>query len=123
MGKAKAGARLYRFDLDCGRSGDVEGIFLATEREVEAAYGRTCNFGEILGKHSEVSCVLTAKHIKLLTTDPGFIAKARKYKLVPSGHSPLQAITCDRCGDCLPAPYVECGDEECRKREAAMGGN
>lgn len=109
MGKTKAEAkRLYKFRLDYGRHGDLEGVFAATEQEVTAALGMTCDFGEVLGKHSEVSCVLTPAHVKVLTTDPGFIAKAEEYGLVPSGHNPLQAITCKRCGD-----------KACRKRAEA----
>jgi hypothetical protein len=45
---------VWRFYLDCGRMGDLEGIFTATVEEVEASYGKYVYLGEVLGKHSEV---------------------------------------------------------------------
>ncbi|SOK58440.1 hypothetical protein [Yersinia phage fHe-Yen9-04] len=47
--------KLYEFCLDCGRMGDLTGLFIATEDELRALQGMTIYFGEALGKHSEVS--------------------------------------------------------------------
>lgn len=44
----------WKFHWDCGRSGEVESIFVATEQEVQDLIGQHVYFGEILGKHSEV---------------------------------------------------------------------
>lgn len=46
--------RLYKFYWDCGRQGDVEGLFFADEETVNKSIGSQVYFGEILGKHSEV---------------------------------------------------------------------
>lgn len=46
--------KLYRFNWDCGRQGEVEGMFIAEEKEVQNIIGKEVYFGEILGKHSEV---------------------------------------------------------------------
>ncbi|AQW88693.1 hypothetical protein FDH34_gp168 [Serratia phage BF] len=46
--------KLYEFYLDCGRMGDLSGLFVATEDELRALQGSTIWFGEALGKHSEV---------------------------------------------------------------------
>ena len=52
---------LYKYHEDCGRSGSLDGIFIVDER------GKSCidalmesqtlvYFGEVLGKHSDVTC-------------------------------------------------------------------
>lgn len=46
--------KLYEFCLDCGRMGDLTGLFIATETELKALQGGNIYFGEALGKHSEV---------------------------------------------------------------------
>jgi len=56
--------KLYVFYWDCGRSGSVEGIFIAEEKDVKNAIGKNVYFGEILGKHSEVYGILEEKDFK-----------------------------------------------------------
>ena len=46
---------LYAYSLDCGRSGTLVGLFVANRDEVERARVSDIYFGEVLGKHSEVS--------------------------------------------------------------------
>jgi len=45
---------LYKFFWDCGRMGEVEGIFVAEQKDIDRAIGKQVYFGEILGKHSEI---------------------------------------------------------------------
>jgi hypothetical protein len=45
---------LYKFYWYCGRAGDLEGLFAATQEDVDAAIGKYVYFGEVLGKHSEI---------------------------------------------------------------------
>lgn len=45
---------LWRFDWDCGRSGNLDGLIVATEEEIRGLIGKHAYFGEVLGKHSEV---------------------------------------------------------------------
>jgi hypothetical protein len=49
---------LVKFYWDCGRNGDVEGLFITTKKELKYAIGKQIYFGEILGKHSEVYGIL-----------------------------------------------------------------
>lgn len=65
--------KLYSFYWDCGRMGDVEGLFIATEKEVNEAIGRTLYLGEILGKHSEVFGELKKEDLKVKSDDQDFI--------------------------------------------------
>ncbi len=61
--------KLYSFFWDCGRMGDVEGLFIAEESEVDAAIGSQVYFGEILGKHSDISGTLSSVDLKVISDD------------------------------------------------------
>ena len=60
---------LYKYHERIGRMGDLEGIFIVDERGkacVDALMesGIDVNFGEVLGKHSDVSCHYTQGELK-----------------------------------------------------------
>ena len=61
--------KLYSFFWDCCRMGDVEGLFIAEESEVDAAIGSQVYFGEILGKHSDISGTLSSVDLKVISDD------------------------------------------------------
>ena len=61
--------KIYSFFWDCGRMGDVEGLFIAEESEVDAAIGSQVYFGEILGKHSEISGTLSSVDLKVISDE------------------------------------------------------
>jgi hypothetical protein len=81
---------LYKFFWDCGRMGDVEGLFIADEEDVAEAIGKEVYFGEILGKHSEVYGTLDEGDLEKIDIDSETIEK-----LIPhlglhwSGYNPL----------------------------------
>lgn len=87
---------LWRFYWDCGRQGEVEGIFKATKEEVDAAIGKEVYFGEILGKHSEVYGEIEDGEIVLESDDPIVVKNA-----IESGYNPLDYLwyECPKCGD------------------------
>lgn len=60
---------LYSFYVDCGRMGSLDGLFIATQEEVDKAIGKEMYFGEVLGKHSDVQGTLEAHEIKLVSDD------------------------------------------------------
>jgi hypothetical protein len=60
---------LYSFYADCGRQGNLDGLFIATQEEVDNAIGKYMYFGEVLGKHSEVEGTLEANEITLVSED------------------------------------------------------
>lgn len=84
--------KLYKFHWGYYRGGNVSGIFAAEESEVQAAMNKDVYFGEILGKHSEVSGVLEAEDLTELTDDQEFIAKAEALGVVPNGYDPLDYV-------------------------------
>lgn len=94
--------KLYKFYWDCGRQGDVEGVFIATEREVKNAIGCDVYFGEILGKHSDVHGTIEENEIKELKVSPTTVEELEKVigKTI-SGYNPLsyieRSLICERC--------------------------
>lgn len=64
---------LYQFSFNCGRMGDLSGLFIATQDEVDAAMGKEIYFGEVLGKHSEISGLLKPGNLKRIDVDQSVI--------------------------------------------------
>lgn len=81
--------KLWKYGEYFGRMGELEGVFVADEAEVQKAMGRTVYFGEVLGKHSDISTTLDGENVTLLTDDQEFIQKAKEYGLVPVGIDPI----------------------------------
>lgn len=102
---------LYKFYWDCGRSGELEGLFVAREKEVNEAIGSEVYFGEVLGKHSEVYGTIEEGEIKKLDISPEVVEEVSKYLgNTWSGFNPLHYIKveCDECGECLRADEWNC---------------
>uniref|UniRef100_A0AAU8HZ69 YopX protein domain-containing protein n=1 Tax=Rhizobium phage IG49 TaxID=3129228 RepID=A0AAU8HZ69_9CAUD len=85
---------IYRFSWDCGRNGDIDGIFSAEENEVKEAIGKNVNFGEALGKHSEVYGVIEEGEIVLVTDDVDAVRIFDTYGF-GNGYNPLHYIRSD----------------------------
>lgn len=83
--------KLYRFHWDCGRMGDVTGIFVEDEAVIEKAIGREVSFGEILGKHSDVNGTLDVKDITMICEDQPFIRTFEDLRC-QSGYNPINYI-------------------------------
>lgn len=82
---------IYKFYADCGRMGDLEGVFVCEQNEIENLYGEEVNFGEVLGKHSEVSLTMSDKYFTEVTTDEKFIELFETYNL-ETGFNPLDYV-------------------------------
>ena len=54
--------KLYKFELNKYYA-NLYGLFIATEEEINNAIGKTINFGDVAGKHSEVYIDLGWDHI------------------------------------------------------------
>jgi len=79
---------LYRFEYDCGRSGELCGLFVAEKDEIEALIGKRIYFGEVLGKHSEVVITFDEECVDILTEDQDFISKFIQFGLT-TGFNPI----------------------------------
>jgi hypothetical protein len=81
---------LWSFDWDCGRSGSLEGLFVATEEEVNDVIGKYCSFGEVLGKHSDVYGNIEAGDITKMNVSPEAVEEVSKVLGTDwSGFNPL----------------------------------
>jgi len=81
---------LYQFYWDCGRSGYVEGVFLAEPRVITDAMGCELYLGEVLGKHSDVHGVLEEGDIvRLPDATPEFIEQFAVIFPNGIGYNPL----------------------------------
>jgi len=93
---------LWKFYWDCGRRGEISGLFVDTEKKVHSCLGKDVYFGEILGKHSEVYGVIEPGEITKVDLDSETVEKVAKILGDTwSGYNPLQyiKIKCPKCGD------------------------
>lgn len=84
---------IYKFHIDCGRMGDLDGVFSADSEDVQKLIdsGKEVYFGEVLGKHSEVIKVIKAEHLEQITTDAKFIELFDTYGL-SNGFNPFDYL-------------------------------
>ena len=66
---------LVQFYWNCGRMGDLEGLFITTEDKLKSWYGREAYFGEVLGKHSEIDGMIEESDFTIKSDNQEFIAK------------------------------------------------
>lgn len=83
---------LYRFNHVFGRMGEVEDIVTLDAEQLDLLVGSMANFGECLGKHSEVVFEVLREDFTLLTDDQDFIGKARQYGLLDAGDDVVGAV-------------------------------
>lgn len=83
---------LYR--LDCGRMGEIVSLFVTTDAELKAAYGKDVYFGEVLGKHSDIGAGLSPDDITVVSEDQAFIAQYQEVMKANEsvGYNPLSYI-------------------------------
>jgi len=92
--------KLFKFRWNCGRMGEVEGLFISTTEELESFYDKELYFGEILGKHSEIFGTLEREDITVLSEDQEFLGK-------------MEEILGDRISGYCPMDYLwDYEDEE-----------
>jgi|6_EtaG_2_1085325.scaffolds.fasta_scaffold01408_11 hypothetical protein len=94
--------KLYKFHWDCGRHGDIHGLFVAEEEDVERAVGEIVYFGEALGKHPEIRGELDWDDLEVLSDDQKKIEWLVGLMGTTdiSGSNPLDyiRINCAKCG-------------------------
>ena len=95
---------LYHFEWYCGRQGMVESLFLATEEMVDWIIGKEVNFGEVLGKHSEIYGEIEEKEITKINISNDSI-KEIGFELDSDtwiGYNPFEYVSveydCPECG-------------------------
>lgn len=87
---------LWKFGWDCGRQGEVKGLFVATESEINNIIGKPVYFGEILGKHSEIYGTIDDGEITKMDLDSETVEKvAAILGETWSGYNPLHYLNED----------------------------
>lgn len=61
--------KLYRFDVDFGRMGELEGIFFAHEEDLKALVGKEIYLGDVLGRHSDIDITFNMNMVTLVDMD------------------------------------------------------
>lgn len=85
--------KLYEFHWDCGRMGDLRGLIISTDAALKSITGKEVYFGEVLGKHSEISGVIEADEFTEKSDDQDLIAKLEGiFGATVSGYSPFDYI-------------------------------
>jgi hypothetical protein len=72
--------------------GSLSGVFTADDGDVRDAIGKRVYFGEVLGKHSDISIDLTTDCFIELTDDLNFIEKFDEFGC-ESGLNPLTYLS------------------------------
>lgn len=82
---------LFKMNVDCGRMGNLEGVFVAEKEDIDYMVENKVGiyFGEVLGKHSEISGYIDSDEIKLITADENVI-KIFKENDIECGYNPLK---------------------------------
>ena len=88
--------KLYKFTRYFRRDGTIEGIFIAEPQEVNDLIGANIYFGEALGKHSSISCVIAKEDIKELpVSDTTITDLLNVIGSHISGYNPLDYLNSD----------------------------
>lgn len=82
---------LVKFYQDFGRMGSLSGLFIEDSDRLSKSAGKTVEFGEALGKHSDVSCRLGADNLTVLSDDQELIAKLDSLH-INTGYNPIDYI-------------------------------
>ena len=94
----------YQLYIDCGRQGEIEGVFHSTKKDIEKVTGKKANFYELVGKHSDITITASDEYVKLLTEDPLEVFRTQRY-----GSNLFEHIDCDEC--CEPLRWCGCPGE------------
>ncbi len=74
--------------------GAIRGLFVATDSDVDDALGKEMYFGEVLGKHSDISGVLRREALQVMTTERTDAAFIERFEEIgcATGFNPLNHI-------------------------------
>ena len=89
--------KVYRWECDFGRHGNLVGLFVADSDAVAAAIGKTAVFYEALGKHSCPQTELEQNQFSISSEEPALISFLKEKG--PTGYNPLDYVNLT-CADC-----------------------
>lgn len=82
---------LYKLNFDCGRQGQLEGIFIADVKFVDYLIENDIyvDFGEVLGKHSDICGTVGKDEIEFVTDNHEVLTIVKGFDL-ENGHNPFE---------------------------------
>ena len=82
---------LFKMNFDYGRSGSLEGLFIAEKEQIDYLVEHKLEvcFGEVLGKHSYVCGSVAPEEVTMVTTDENVLQVIEQYEL-ENGYNPLE---------------------------------
>lgn len=82
---------IYKLHFDCGRQGELTGLFIAEKEKVEKLIesGIEVSFGEVLGKHSDVCGPIEESDITLVSDNTDLLIMFIMYNL-ETGYNPFE---------------------------------
>ena len=84
---------LYHFLWDCGKMGVISGMFIATSKEVKNLIGKELHFGDVLGKHSDISGVVEKKDIVQINIPKFCLLELElEFEKTICGYNPFDAL-------------------------------
>ena len=94
---------IYKLDKYYGRMGDLTGIFVAEKEIVECMIEHEIivQFGEVLGKHSDIHCSINDSDITMCSDDQAAIKVVEDLRL-ENGFNPLDYTSIGFDGTHLP---------------------
>ncbi len=102
---------LFKMNFDCGRNGNLEGVFIADTEDVKYLVENNISvyFGEVLGKHSDVSGCVDESEISLITSDENILDIVMEHGL-ESGYNPFDYNLCTSETNGVPENGIEWSD-------------
>lgn len=81
---------LFKMNFDYGRSGSLEGLFVAEKKYIDYLVEQELevHFGEVLGKHSDVRGPVAPEEVILVTIDVNVLQVIKQFGL-ENGYNPL----------------------------------
>lgn len=79
---------IYKFEADCGRMGYLDGLFVADDKNILNLIGHEIYFGEVLGKHSDISVKIDDENITLISDNQADVEVVERLRL-ETGYNPL----------------------------------
>lgn len=91
---SKTTEMVVKMNLNYGRMGSLEGVFIVDKDEFDLAVklNPQVYFGEVLGKHSEVYCDFNDISFEVKAKDPEKIALLVEMGVLGSGHNPFEYL-------------------------------
>ena len=87
---------VYKSNIDCGRMGNLEGLFVAKKSHVKLLCDSKIEvyFGEVLGKHSEIYGAMEKNDIIMISDELNVIEIIEKHDL-ENGYNPFDYTACN----------------------------